>query len=364
MEKRLIVDDICRKIGYQFKNKNLLRQAFVRKSYSEENGGENNERLELVGDRALDIVVLKYLVEKNNPKPWITDEMSAPFSGVYKNREFVCNLDEGELTKCKQRLVEKKTLANRILELGFDEYLIRGKGDIPKQDRSELSIYEDLFEAIIGAVTVDSDWNLTTIQSVMELMLRPDSILEEDVKNDYVGLMYEWAAKKERREPWFKYYTDEEKPFGQYYNNDPKFVFQKVKGNLNWIKYSCVLLLGEDLKGFIGYGESKSGARKAACEVAYHYLEENGLLCSIKDEIPNPRVKDAINQLEILARRGYFKLPEYVYEESHDENGNPFWAVKCKLTDQERTFSSVNSSKKVAKKEAAFKALQYVLESD
>ena len=50
-------------IGYQFKNLDLLQQAFVRRSYSQENGGEDNEVLEFIGDRALDIVVVKYLVD-------------------------------------------------------------------------------------------------------------------------------------------------------------------------------------------------------------------------------------------------------------------------------------------------------------
>ena len=51
-------------IGYVFKNKELLIQAFTRRSFSEENGGENNEVLEFIGDKALDIIIVKILSEK------------------------------------------------------------------------------------------------------------------------------------------------------------------------------------------------------------------------------------------------------------------------------------------------------------
>ena len=51
-------------IGYKFNNLDLLQQAFIRRSYSEENGGENNEVLEFIGDKVLDLFVVKYLTEK------------------------------------------------------------------------------------------------------------------------------------------------------------------------------------------------------------------------------------------------------------------------------------------------------------
>ena len=48
-------------IDYRFKNTDLLEQAFIRRSYSEENGGADNELLEFIGDKALDLVVVKSL---------------------------------------------------------------------------------------------------------------------------------------------------------------------------------------------------------------------------------------------------------------------------------------------------------------
>ena len=55
---------IQNRIGYRFYNPDLLQQAFVRRSYAVENGGEDNEVLEFIGDKALDICIVKILVEK------------------------------------------------------------------------------------------------------------------------------------------------------------------------------------------------------------------------------------------------------------------------------------------------------------
>ena len=51
-------------IGYDFRNWDLLQQAFIRRSYSKENGGENNEVLEFIGDKALELVAVKILTEE------------------------------------------------------------------------------------------------------------------------------------------------------------------------------------------------------------------------------------------------------------------------------------------------------------
>ncbi|MBR2592774.1 MAG: hypothetical protein IKD62_07405, partial [Oscillospiraceae bacterium] len=66
-------------------------------------------------------------------------------------------------------------------------------------------------------------------------------------------------------------------------------------------------------------------------------------------------------QLEILARRGYFDMPKYEFEERHGEDGNPIWYVECFIDGEEYSFCAENSSKKAAKKAAAFDMLCYVL---
>lgn len=64
MEKELVWKMVQGQIGYDFKNRDLLQQAFTRRSYTAENGGENNEVLEFIGDKALDFMVVKLLIQK------------------------------------------------------------------------------------------------------------------------------------------------------------------------------------------------------------------------------------------------------------------------------------------------------------
>ena len=70
-------------IGYEFKNLDLLQQAFTRRSYSEENGGENNEVLEFLGDKVLSIAVVKAL----------SDEYAYPTD----DEEYAIEFDEEDL---------------------------------------------------------------------------------------------------------------------------------------------------------------------------------------------------------------------------------------------------------------------------
>ena len=64
MKKELVWKMVQGQIGYDFKNLDLLQQAFTRRSYTAENGGENNEVLEFIGDKALDFMVVKLLIQK------------------------------------------------------------------------------------------------------------------------------------------------------------------------------------------------------------------------------------------------------------------------------------------------------------
>ena len=76
-------------------------------------------------------------------------------------------------------------------ELGFSEHLIMGKGDIQNNINQEDSVKEDLFEAIIGAVAIDSGWNLKDLQKVVEAMLVPEDFLINDTDTNYVRLIQE-----------------------------------------------------------------------------------------------------------------------------------------------------------------------------
>ncbi len=349
--------------GYIFKNPLLLEQAFTRKTYTEENGGQNNEVLEYIGDKVLDICVVRYLINRYGTDFHKHDNVSAQFRPSVNPKEFESVLNEGELSKLKQRMIEKKALAARIDDLDLAQFLKMGKGDIAKNISDEPSVKEDLFEAIIGAVTIDSNWDFEKLQQVIEIMLCPDSFIENQEEADYVGFIYEWVAARANGVPYFKYFDSGVSR--HWYCQEENVIYSEPKEayNISRCNYACQVKIRDDLPVFESYGSSKNEARKEACKAAYEYLEEHGHLFGIKDEIENPNLNDSINQLEILARRDYFSIPTYNFQESHDKNGNPVWSVECHIKEMLHSFTAVDSSKKYAKKHAAYQMLLYVLEN-
>ena len=209
MKKELVWEIVQRQIGYEFKNLDLLKQAFTRRSYTEEKGGENNEVLEFIGDKALDFAVVKLLIQKYghlaNGDPVDGTKLLFWEQEFKRNQvgyeapavnSFGCDYDEDNLSKIKSRMVSKKALARRMDELGFSEHLIMGKGDVQQNINQEDSVKEDLFEAIIGAVAIDCGWDQNKIQLVVEAMLVPEDFLIDDIDTNYVRLIQEWEWQK------------------------------------------------------------------------------------------------------------------------------------------------------------------------
>ena len=352
-----IIRFIQDQIGYEFSNPSLLQQAFTRRSYSAENGGENNEVLEFIGDKVLDLIVVKLLTEQY---------------GTCDNT-FHSDRSEAELTELKKLLVQKNTLADRIAELAIAPYLRMGKGDKLQNIGEENSVMEDLFEAILGAIAIDSNWDMDKMQGAVETMLAPEIILSSNEEDDYYSMIQEWCAVKENRIPLFHF---EERSYTSKFYDLWEGISQSLSPNdlINFtshlesnrltahnIRFHCYMKVSNDLPLFRGFGRTHIEARRNVCKLAYDYLCKKGLWLSIRDEIEDPSKDAAINQLEILARRGYFSIPTYDFEQTYDQNGNPVWKSICHIAEKKKTFSAISSSKKDAKKTAAYQMLQFVL---
>lgn len=122
------------KIGYTFRNKELLHEALSHSSYANENrhhGRHSNERLEFLGDSVLSIVVSEHLF--NHFK----------------------HLPEGELTKIRASLVCEKALFEFSKKIDLGQYLLLGKGEENSGGRERPSIVSDAFEAVIAAIFLD-----------------------------------------------------------------------------------------------------------------------------------------------------------------------------------------------------------------
>ena len=269
------------------------------------------------------------------------------------------------LSEIKKKLVNKRTLACRIDTLGLVDFLIMGNGDIQNNIAEETSVKEDLFEALLGAVTLDCGWDMDKIFDVAEIMLNPEQFLKDNHSDNYVELIQKWALRKNNAIPLYHFEKSS-------YEATWYFPFKGVSQQFNLdesreahqVQYYCLLKIDDDLPVFRGFGRSKAEARLAVCKLAYEYLDRHKLLFSIQDEIENPNNADAINQLEILARRGYFSIPTYEFEQSYDEGGNPIWRCECHIAGRNTFFLAESSSKKDAKKTAAFEMLKHVLNEE
>lgn len=327
-------------LGYTFRSPMLLQQAFIRRSYTEEHPEyQNNEVLELIGDGILNTAVIRRLTQ-------LYGEISKT------KREFVCRQDEGELTKLKIKLVSRPILAYRMEHLGFHRYLIMGKGDCLNRVGEDESVKEDLFEAILGAVALDCEWNWNVVEAVLDIMLPIDRYLENgfDIQElNYVGLIQEWCRKRELPLPEYQYINGS--------RTSPE----------SSSSYECTfrLRIGNDYRmgaRFSGSGRSKQRARMAAAEQAYRYLENNNLLYRLSDVVGAPTLENAVNRLQELSQKKYISGVDYDFAMEYDARGAQVWKCRGKLEGYDTPYWYCDSLKKNAKKKAALDMLRYVLD--
>ena len=326
------------KIGYAFRNKNLLLQAFIRRSYSEENGGPNNEILEFIGDSVLNFFITKILTDNYG---CIDDSgiMKAFLINKYRN--------EGSLTEIKIKFVKKEMLAHRIDVLGLKEFLLMGKGDIKLDNDNENSVKEDLFEAILGAIAVDSKWNHLYLEQAVKTMLDVDFYLENGFMNDknYVALIQNWNQKKYFLTPEYEYIDLDENTYG------------------------CKLELFTK-RGYITYrgiGKNKGDARYNTAKAAYNDLELNNELLGIKDEFnEEPTIENSINLLQELAQKNYISMPKYLFNNKQivEKDGTYHWVCECVVESENFSKTASADTKKYAKKLSAYLCIKKILEND
>lgn len=171
------IEEVQSRIGYYFNNKDLLLQAFTRSSYSAQYGGENNEVLEFIGDKVLDFYVVKIIAEEFG----FLKHQSDYYDKENDNDEFciVAHKNESDFTQLKKEIVSNKTLAKRIDKFGFAKYLYLGDTDVKNNVVTQEKVKADLFEAILGAIAIDSNWNHDIIQNSVEVMLQIENFLED-----------------------------------------------------------------------------------------------------------------------------------------------------------------------------------------
>ena len=164
---------VFEKTGCYFKNSSLLKQAFIRRSYSARYGGENNENLEFFGDGVLDFFVRKAMAEKYG---YVKTQSNLSFDGEC---EYAFRGDEKGFTELKKEIVSNKTLAGIIDDWGLIKFLIVDKADLMGRVDEQEKVKADLFEAILGAIAVQYKWDAHVLEKAVCKMLPLDAYLKD-----------------------------------------------------------------------------------------------------------------------------------------------------------------------------------------
>jgi ribonuclease-3 len=166
------VKELQERLGYHYRDPELLRIALTHPSYVNEarHQGKNNQRLEFLGDSVLSIVVAQHLFEHYT------------------------HLPEGELTKLRAYLVCEKSLHGWAKQLGLGNFLLLGKGEENTGGRERPSILADAFEAVIASIYLDGG-----LEEARSFILRfvPEQLDVEKVTyiNDYKTALQEIIQK-------------------------------------------------------------------------------------------------------------------------------------------------------------------------
>lgn len=133
--RQLSRQDLARliaRLGHEFKQESLLRQALTHRSYN----SQHNERLEFLGDSVLNCVIARALYDTFPQLP------------------------EGTLSRMRANLVRQETLADIAVSLKLGDYLLLGEGELKSGGFRRPSILADALESIFGAVFLDAGFDV------------------------------------------------------------------------------------------------------------------------------------------------------------------------------------------------------------
>lgn len=169
------IKQLMKEIGYNFKNKSLIKTALTHSSFSRLQQTKSNERLEFLGDRVLGLVISNEIYEKYS------------------------NSSEGELAKKLSFLVCKSTLKKIASKIKLDLYIVCSEN---LKKKSLDSIKADSLEAIIAAIYLDSNISVTSrvIKKLWKEYLEDINLSTFDPKSR----LQEWSLKNKKKLPSYK----------------------------------------------------------------------------------------------------------------------------------------------------------------
>jgi len=197
--------DFEKKTKINFKNKDLLKQAFIHRSYINENGNtglSHNERLEFLGDAVLELVVTDFLYKKYT------------------------SYTEGELTALRSALVNAVIIADVAQKIGMNDFLLLSKGEAKDTGKARQYILANTYEAYVGAIYMDQGYELADRFVSETLLPHTDEIVNKKLWRDAKSLVQEKAQEYVNFTPSYKVMNetgpDHDKHFtvGIYFGSD------------------------------------------------------------------------------------------------------------------------------------------------
>ena len=162
-----------KKVNVVFKDRNLLKQAFIHRSYINENprtGFSHNERLEFLGDAVLELIVTDFLFRK------------------YPNKQ------EGELTSYRAALVNAQIIGSIAMnDLGMNDFMLLSKGEAKDTGRARLSILADAYEAFLGALYLDQGYDVCDTFVRNTILIKTEEVMKKGLWKDPKSLVQEKA---------------------------------------------------------------------------------------------------------------------------------------------------------------------------
>jgi ribonuclease III len=224
-------DELENKLAIHFQDKNLLKLAFIHRSFLNEdrNTKTSNERLEFLGDAVLSFLTSHFLYSQYPEYP------------------------EGTLTNIRSGLVKTKTLATASAKLGLGELLFLSKGEEESGGRKNLSLLADCFESFLGAMFLDR--GIDVCRDYLKTYLFPyaQELIDKKAYIDYKSHLQELVQEHSKESPIYRV-TRSEGP-----DHNKTFWMEVVSENR---------VLGE------GMGKSKQEAEQAAAADALEKMHK------------------------------------------------------------------------------------------
>ncbi|MDP6859365.1 MAG: ribonuclease III [Verrucomicrobiales bacterium] len=181
------MDSIEKRIGYSFENPRLLSEALTHPSlaYENQDSGSDNQRLEFLGDAVLQLV--------------LTYELFTMFP----------DFSEGHLTKLRSRLVSTEALEEYALGIDLGTFVLLGKGEERTGGRSRQGVLADAFEALIGAVYLDSGFESAKGFILNSCKIKFAQIVAEPIEKNPKGELQEVLQKISQFAPTYRVLNQE-----------------------------------------------------------------------------------------------------------------------------------------------------------